>query len=65
MAFGSTLQAPHGGIFVVPFVGNPWLYLVAIASGTVLSAFLVITLMSIKGAERLQEAEAGGIPVNA
>jgi PTS system fructose-specific IIC component len=67
MAFGSTLQAPHGGIFVVPFIGNPWLYLVAIAAGTVLSAFLVITAKSTKKAEKqLVDAEAGaGIPVTA
>ena len=66
MAFGSTLQAPHGGIFVVPFIGNPWLYLVAIAAGTVLSAFLVIALKSTKRAEKqLIEAEtaAGIVPV--
>ena len=66
MAFGSTLQAPHGGIFVVPFIGNPWLYLVAIAAGTVLSAVLVITAKSTKRAEKqLEEAEvaAGIVPV--
>jgi len=66
MAFGSTLQAPHGGIFVVPFIGNPWLYLVAIAAGTVLSAFLVIGAKSTKRAEKqLEEAEvaAGIVPV--
>jgi PTS system fructose-specific IIC component len=65
MAFGSTLQAPHGGIFVVPFIGNPWLYLVAIAAGMVLSAFLVIAAKSTKRAEKqLEEAEvaAGIVP---
>ena len=31
MAFGSTLRAPHGGIFVVPLIGKPFLYLLAIA----------------------------------
>ena len=33
MAFGATLRAPHGGIFVVPLIGNPFLYLIAIAAG--------------------------------
>ncbi|MET9779068.1 fructose-specific PTS transporter subunit EIIC, partial [Streptomyces sp. NPDC006367] len=33
MAFGATLRAPHGGVFVVPLVGNPLLYLVAVAAG--------------------------------
>jgi PTS system fructose-specific IIC component len=65
MAFGSTLQAPHGGIFVVPFIGNPLMYLVAIAAGMVLSAFLVIAAKSTKRAEQqLVQAEvaAGIVP---
>ncbi len=32
MAFGCTLRAPHGGVFVVPLIGQPLLYLVAIAA---------------------------------
>ncbi|MCW0212251.1 MAG: fructose-specific PTS transporter subunit EIIC [Pseudonocardia sp.] len=47
MAFGSTLRAPHGGIFVVPLIGNPFGYLVAILAGTVVSAALVIALKSV------------------
>ncbi len=27
MAFGSTLRAPHGGIWVLPLIGSPFLYL--------------------------------------
>ena len=38
MFFDCTLRAPHGGIFVVPTIGNPLLYLVAIFTGAVLSA---------------------------
>lgn len=41
MAFGCTLMAPHGGIFVVPVVGNPWMYLVALVIGTVVGAVLL------------------------
>lgn len=33
MAFDCTLMAPHGGIFVVPTIGNPIMYLVAILIG--------------------------------
>ena len=33
MAFDCTLMAPHGGIFVVPTIGNPIMYLVAIFVG--------------------------------
>lgn len=41
MAFGCTLMAPHGGIFVFPVVGNPILYLAALIAGTILSAVLL------------------------
>ena len=35
MAFGCTLRAPHGGIFVLPTIGNPLLYLAAVVAGAV------------------------------
>ena len=41
MAFGCELRAPHGGIWVIGLIHNPVMYLVAIAAGTVLAAFLV------------------------
>ena len=41
MAFKCTLMAPHGGIFVVPVMGNALLYLVALVIGTVVSAVLL------------------------
>ena len=41
MAFGCTLMAPHGGIFVFPVVGNGLLYFVSLVAGTVVSAFLL------------------------
>lgn len=41
MAFGCTLMAPHGGIFVFPVVGNPLMYVVALLAGTVVSAVLL------------------------
>ncbi|OKK16790.1 PTS lactose transporter subunit IIC [Streptomyces sp. CB00455] len=53
MAFECTLRAPHGGIFVIPLIGNPLLYLIAIAAGTVTTAGLVILL---KGMRRTPEA---------
>ncbi|MFJ1577607.1 fructose-specific PTS transporter subunit EIIC [Streptomyces sp. NPDC088182] len=60
MLFECTLRAPHGGIFVIPLIGNPFLYLIAIAAGTAVSAGLVILL---KGARKTgrpdQAAEAG------
>ena len=33
MSLGISLQAPHGGLFVIPFVSQPVIYLVAIAIG--------------------------------
>ncbi|MFD3511873.1 fructose-specific PTS transporter subunit EIIC [Streptomyces sp. NPDC058657] len=55
MAFGSTLRAPHGGIFVIPLIGNPWLYLVSIVAGTVVGAALVVLF---KGMRRKPTAAA-------
>ncbi|MFF5976432.1 fructose-specific PTS transporter subunit EIIC [Streptomyces sp. NPDC012769] len=49
MAFGCTLRAPHGGVFVIPLIGNPLLYLLAIVAGTVVSAALVVLLKSARG----------------
>ncbi|MEU9594135.1 fructose-specific PTS transporter subunit EIIC [Streptomyces sp. NPDC048219] len=48
MAFGATLRAPHGGIFVVPLIGNPLLYLVAVAAGVCVTAALVIVLKGLR-----------------
>lgn len=44
MAFGCTLMAPHGGIFVVPVMGNAVMYLLALVIGTVVSAVLLDVL---------------------
>lgn len=37
MSLGITLQAPHGGLFVIPFVSQPLMYLAAIAIGSVIT----------------------------
>ncbi|NJP99821.1 PTS fructose transporter subunit IIABC [Streptomyces zingiberis] len=58
MAFGSTLRAPHGGVFVVPLISGPLLYLVAIAAGTAVTAGLVVLLKEIRN----RAAEAGPRP---
>lgn len=41
MLFDCTLMAPHGGIFVVPVMGNALLYLAALVVGTVISTLLL------------------------
>ncbi|MFJ8200035.1 fructose-specific PTS transporter subunit EIIC [Streptomyces sp. NPDC096152] len=48
MAFGATLRAPHGGVFVVPLIGNPVLYLIAIAAGVCVTTALVVALKSLR-----------------
>jgi len=51
MAFGATLRAPHGGIFVLPIpnaVGNLLMYTLAIIIGTVVTAFVVNLLKKEK-----------------
>ncbi len=44
MAFAVTSKAPHGGVFVFFAIDNFWLWLVAIAAGTVVAAFSVVAL---------------------
>ena len=51
MAFGCTLMAPHGGIFVFPVVGNALLYLLSLAIGTVLGAVLLGLLKQFGGSK--------------
>ena len=41
MAFKCTLMAPHGGIFVVPVMGNKFMYLLALVIGTAVSTVLL------------------------
>lgn len=44
MAFDCTLRAPHGGIFVVPTIGNPLMYLVSILVGAVIGCIILSIL---------------------
>lgn len=44
MAFAVTSKAPHGGVFVFFAIDNFWLWLIAIAAGTVVAAFAVVGL---------------------
>ncbi|MBY0053712.1 PTS sugar transporter subunit IIA [Brevibacillus agri] len=41
MLFGCTLPAPHGGLFVLPVVGNWPLYLVSIVAGVIVTALMI------------------------
>ncbi|MGC5533455.1 PTS fructose transporter subunit IIABC [Streptomyces sp. SR-10] len=59
MAFGATLRAPHGGVFVVPLIGEPFLYLLAIAAGTLVATALVVLLKSARRTAPEAAGDAG------
>ncbi|WP_434794378.1 PTS system fructose-specific EIIABC component [Terrisporobacter petrolearius] len=44
MAFGCGLRAPHGGIFVLPTIINPLMYIVALVVGSVVGSILLAIL---------------------
>ncbi len=44
MLFNCTLMAPHGGIFVLPVVGNAALYLLSIVIGSLVAMFILAAL---------------------
>ena len=44
MAFNCTLMAPHGGIFVLPLIGNWFWYVVALAIGSVIAMGIMAAL---------------------
>ncbi|NUO89651.1 MAG: PTS transporter subunit EIIA [Terrabacter sp.] len=46
MVFGTTLRAPHGGIWVLPLIGNFLLFVVALAVGVLVMTGIVVTLKS-------------------
>lgn len=41
MAFGCTLRAPHGGMFVLPTIGNPLMYLAAVVIGSIVGCVIL------------------------
>ena len=50
MGLGITLQAPHGGLFIIPFVSQPLMYLGAIALGSVVTG-VIYSVIKQKAAE--------------
>ncbi|MHA6619154.1 PTS fructose transporter subunit IIC [Pseudonocardia sp. DLS-67] len=55
-AFGAAAATPHGGIFVLLLVGNPFGYLLAITAGTLVSAAAVLGLKARE--QRIRESRA-------
>lgn len=41
MAFNIELRAPHGGLFVLPIVNHPFLYLITIVVGSIITALIL------------------------
>jgi PTS system fructose-specific IIC component len=56
MVFGTTLRAPHGGIWVLPLIGKFMLFVLALAVGVVVMATIVVALKSRE--RNLAEVEA-------
>ena len=54
MAFGCTLRAPHGGIFVFPVVGNVMGYVIALVAGAV-AGMIMLALLKKNVAEKAAE----------
>lgn len=44
MAFNCALRAPHGGLFVVPVISNPFGYLTALAVGSIVGMIVLAVL---------------------
>ena len=55
------LHAPHGGIFVLFAVDNKVSFLIALAAGTVVAAFLVVVLKGLRGEDFAAEAVEGAL----
>lgn len=51
MALNCTLRAPHGGIFVLPTIGNPFGYLAAVVIGSVVGCVILAALKKNKAGE--------------
>lgn len=54
MIFSVTCPAPHGGIFVLPVIGNPLMFIISLVIGTVISAALLLVLKKELTGEELR-----------
>ncbi|MFF0944294.1 fructose-specific PTS transporter subunit EIIC [Kocuria sp. CPCC 205300] len=71
MATGVTSAAPHGGVWILPVIGNPLMFLLSVVVGTVVTAALVVALKHVGGAHgRVADAtrsreDAAAVPTTA
>ncbi|WP_017595860.1 PTS fructose transporter subunit IIC [Nocardiopsis potens] len=47
-AFGASLRAPHGGVWVTPLIGDPLMFLLALVIGTGITAGAVLALKGLR-----------------
>src|SRR5690606_5666745 len=47
-AFGASLRAPHGGLWVTPLIGDPLMFLLALVIGTAVTAGAVLALKGLR-----------------
>ncbi|MGO4678578.1 PTS fructose transporter subunit IIABC [Microbacterium sp. 2MCAF23] len=57
MVFGVTLRAPHGGIWVLPLIGAPLLFLLALVIGVVVMALIITVLKTVAQSKRVEQIE--------
>ena len=65
MLFGSSLMAPHGGIWVLPLIGNPIGFLGAVIIGMVVMTAVVLLLKGLHARKEAREGEPVVIEANA
>ncbi|GAA2151179.1 MULTISPECIES: PTS fructose transporter subunit IIC [Glycomyces] len=63
MAFGASLRAPHGGIWVIGLIGNPGGFIVALLAGTAATCLCAIALKTAWRSEAASAADEAAMPV--
>ncbi|MFI7584502.1 fructose-specific PTS transporter subunit EIIC [Kocuria sp. M1N1S27] len=71
LSAGALSPAPHGGVWILPLIGNPLMFLLAVVVGTVVTAAVVVALKHVGGAHgRVADAtrsreDAAAVPTTA
>ncbi|WP_424346576.1 PTS fructose transporter subunit IIABC [Kocuria sp. CH-021] len=71
LSAGALSPAPHGGVWILPLIGNPLMFLLAVVVGTLVTAAVVVALKHVGGAHgRVADAtrsreDAAAVPTTA
>ncbi len=71
LSSGALSPAPHGGVWILPLIGNPLMFLLSVVVGTVVTAAVVVALKHVGGAHgRVADAtrsseDAAAVPTTA